>query len=67
MAPCFVWLEVLFAFGYRRELQARVGRAVEVEIEKFRLEKARKGGKEVNGQVYGTVEEVAEKVGVDGK
>ncbi|KAI8629275.1 DUF962 domain-containing protein [Xylariaceae sp. FL1651] len=40
LAPLFVWLELLFKFGYRRELQARVEKAVKVEIAKFRNQKA---------------------------
>ncbi|OTA82345.1 hypothetical protein M434DRAFT_401026 [Hypoxylon sp. CO27-5] len=40
LAPLFVWLEFLFKFGYRRELQSRVGKAVEAEVAKFRERKA---------------------------
>ncbi|KAL4729879.1 hypothetical protein ACLX1H_001908 [Fusarium chlamydosporum] len=36
LAPMFVWLEILFKFGYRPELRARVNKKVQVEIEKFR-------------------------------
>lgn len=36
LAPMFVWLEILFMFGYRPELQARVNKKVQIEIEKFR-------------------------------
>jgi uncharacterized membrane protein YGL010W len=39
LAPLFVWLEILFKFGYRRELQDRVEKAVQVEIAKFKSEK----------------------------
>ncbi|KAJ3579189.1 hypothetical protein NPX13_g1373 [Xylaria arbuscula] len=39
LAPLFVWLELLFKFGYRKELQARVEKAVKVEIAKFRSRK----------------------------
>lgn len=46
LAPLFVWLEMLFKFGYRRELQQRVDKAVQVEIAKFRAKKeAAKNGK----------------------
>ncbi|KAI1137042.1 DUF962-domain-containing protein [Hypoxylon sp. FL0543] len=48
LAPLFVWLELLFKFGYRRELQKRVGKAVEAEIAKFKERKsaaAAKNGK----------------------
>ncbi|KAI0172335.1 DUF962-domain-containing protein [Hypoxylon sp. FL1284] len=43
LAPLFVWLEFLFKFGYRRELQDRVGKAVQVEIAKFRERKSKSG------------------------
>lgn len=45
LAPLFVWLELLFTFGYRRELRQRVEKAVQVEIAKFRSKKAAKNGK----------------------
>ncbi|RYP38132.1 hypothetical protein DL767_002649 [Monosporascus sp. MG133] len=45
LAPLFVWLELLFKFGYRRELQHRVQKAVQAEIAKFRSERAAKNGK----------------------
>ncbi|KAI9740592.1 MAG: hypothetical protein M1834_005173 [Cirrosporium novae-zelandiae] len=35
LAPFFVWMHVLFALGYRPELQARLDKAVEKEIKKF--------------------------------
>lgn len=40
LAPFFVFMEVLFKFGYRPELQKRVNDAVEKEIKKVRAEKA---------------------------
>lgn len=43
LAPMFVWLEVLFALGYRPELNARVQKQVDVEIQKFKAEQ--KNGK----------------------
>ena len=43
LAPFFVWLEVLFAFGYRPELKARLDKAVESEIAKHRAQKKAKG------------------------
>ncbi|KAH7326545.1 hypothetical protein B0I35DRAFT_405764 [Stachybotrys elegans] len=42
LAPMFVWLEFLFLLGYRRELQARVNKAVQVELAKVRSSKATK-------------------------
>eukprot|EP00008_Paramoeba_atlantica_P007041 CAMPEP_0201490108 /NCGR_PEP_ID=MMETSP0151_2-20130828/25082_1 /ASSEMBLY_ACC=CAM_ASM_000257 /TAXON_ID=200890 /ORGANISM="Paramoeba atlantica, Strain 621/1 / CCAP 1560/9" /LENGTH=159 /DNA_ID=CAMNT_0047875931 /DNA_START=161 /DNA_END=640 /DNA_ORIENTATION=+ len=34
-APFFVWLEVLFKFGYRKELQARFAKDVDARIKKM--------------------------------
>lgn len=48
LAPFFVWLEILFAFGYRPELKARLNTAVQKEITKF---KAEKNAKTANGSV----------------
>lgn len=45
LAPLFVWLETLFALGYRPELQARVEKMVLQDIAKFRQEKAGKQAK----------------------
>lgn len=45
LAPLFVWLELLFFFGYRKELQDRVEKQVKVNIAKFRAEKSAKNGK----------------------
>jgi uncharacterized membrane protein YGL010W len=42
LAPFFVFMEVLFKFGYRPELQKRVNEAVEKEIKKVKAEKAAK-------------------------
>ncbi|KAJ5261793.1 hypothetical protein N7497_004257 [Penicillium chrysogenum] len=36
LAPLFVWMEILFFFGYRRELKERFEKGVEQEILKFR-------------------------------
>lgn len=40
LAPFFVWLEVLFAFGYRPELKSRLDKAVEKEVSKFKANKS---------------------------
>lgn len=40
LAPLFVWLETLFAAGYRPELQARVDKMVQEDIAKFKASKA---------------------------
>ncbi|KAJ6186459.1 hypothetical protein N7519_007760 [Penicillium mononematosum] len=36
LAPLFVWMEILFFFGYRPELKVRFEKGVELEILKFR-------------------------------
>lgn len=36
LAPLFVWMEVLFFFGYRPQLKERFEKGVELEILKFR-------------------------------
>jgi len=45
LAPLFVWLELLFFFGYRKELKDRVDKQVEKNIAKFKAERAGKNGK----------------------
>jgi uncharacterized membrane protein YGL010W len=47
LAPFFVWLEVLFMFGYRPELKARLDSAIEKDLSKFRQDAATK---KANGQ-----------------
>ncbi|GAB1194443.1 hypothetical protein APSETT444_003688 [Aspergillus pseudonomiae] len=44
LAPLFVWMEILFFFGYRPELKARYDQSVQKEIAGFK-EKKNKGGK----------------------
>lgn len=39
LAPFFVWLEILFFFGYRPELKARLDTAVQKEIATFKASK----------------------------
>jgi len=43
LAPFFVWIEVLFMFGYRPELKSRLDNAVQQEITKFRAGREKKG------------------------
>jgi len=43
LAPFFVFMELLFMFGYRPELQKRVNDAVEKEIKKIKAEKPANG------------------------
>jgi uncharacterized membrane protein YGL010W len=42
LAPFFVWLEILFMFGYRPELKARLEKAVEGDLSKLAAEKEAK-------------------------
>ena len=54
LAPFFVWLEILFFFGYRPELKGRLDKLVEEEIAKFRSSKGKKLEKELsNGTADG--------------
>ena len=53
LAPLFVWLEVLFAFGYRPELKSRLDESVEKEIEKFHASKSSEQKTGSNGDVNG--------------
>jgi len=41
LAPFFVWMEVLFFFGYRPELKGRLDKAVEGEVAKYRASKGK--------------------------
>jgi len=52
LAPLFVWLEILFAVGYRPELKNRVDKMVLQDIAKYREEK----GQITNGIANGTAE-----------
>lgn len=42
LAPFFVWLEVLFHFGYRPELKTRLDRSIEKEVARFKADKENK-------------------------
>ncbi|MCJ1397357.1 hypothetical protein MMC11_000550 [Xylographa trunciseda] len=44
LAPFFVWMEVLFYFGYRPELKSRLDMATELEVEKLRKSKLQANG-----------------------
>ena len=44
LAPFFVWMEILFACGYRPELHARVEKAVQKEVEKYQKSKLNGNG-----------------------
>ncbi len=50
LAPLFVWIEILFFFGYRPELKARLDKAINQEIAKFRESK---GGSKKRPPVQG--------------
>ncbi|KAI1618392.1 hypothetical protein EDD36DRAFT_30674 [Exophiala viscosa] len=49
LAPLFVWLEMLFALGYRPELKSRVDKMVKEDIANYRESKAQKANGKVNG------------------
>lgn len=51
LAPLFVWLEILFACGYRPKLRARVGEAVEKEVEKYHATRRKKRPQAIDGKV----------------
>ncbi|KAI9759149.1 MAG: hypothetical protein M4579_002522 [Chaenotheca gracillima] len=53
LAPFFVWMEILFFFGYRAELKTRLDKAIEVEIDKYKRSKE-PNGKPLNGKVNGS-------------
>lgn len=53
LAPFFVWMEILFAFGYRPELKARVDEQVAKEIEKVKAEKEKNAEVKANGHANG--------------
>lgn len=53
LAPFFVWMEILFACGYRPELHARVESAVQKEVDKYRQSKLKSSGATTNGKVNG--------------
>jgi uncharacterized membrane protein YGL010W len=51
LAPFFVFMEALFSFGYRPELQKRVNEAVEKEIKRVKAEKeGKENGASKNGK-----------------
>ncbi|SLM40671.1 Protein of unknown function DUF962 [Lasallia pustulata] len=62
LAPFFVWMEILFFFGYRPELKGRLDKAVEVEVDKYRKSKTKtqSNGEIMDGRVNGngTVKEL---------
>jgi 2-hydroxy fatty acid dioxygenase len=49
LAPFFVWMEILFKFGYRPDLKGRLDKAVEKEILKYRNSKGKTNGS-INGK-----------------
>ena len=52
-APFFVWMEILFYFGYRPELKARLDKRVGQEVSKYRESKKQSNGMAVNGKANG--------------
>lgn len=53
LAPFFVWMETLFYLGYRPELKARLDKAVQQEIEKYRKSKMQARSDVPNGSANG--------------
>lgn len=53
LAPFFVWMEILFACGYRPELQLRVESAVQTEVKKYRQSQNKSNGAEIIGKADG--------------
>lgn len=51
LAPFFVWFEILFSFGYRPELRARVEKAVKIQVDRFQDEKQTAINAATNGKV----------------
>lgn len=51
LAPLFVWLEILFACGYRPELRARVEKAVEKEVQRYHAGRKKKEPQAADGKV----------------
>lgn len=49
LAPLFVWLEILFALGYRPELKTRMEKLVAQDIAKYRNSKAEAANGTTNG------------------
>ncbi|CAF9908407.1 MAG: Alpha subunit of the F1 sector of mitochondrial F1F0 ATP synthase [Heterodermia speciosa] len=50
LAPLFVWMEILFYFGYRPELKGRIDKAVKQEVERFRKAKQQKNADAIQGK-----------------
>lgn len=53
LAPLFVWMEILFYFGYRPELKGRIDKAVKQEVERFRKAKQQKNADAIQGKENG--------------
>ena len=51
LAPFFVWMEILFACGYRPELHARVESAVQREVEKYQKSRINGNDATVNAKI----------------
>jgi len=51
LAPFFVWMEILFYFGYRPELKSRIDKASELEVEKFKKSRLQAHSAAANGKV----------------
>jgi len=53
LAPLFVWMEILFACGYRPELHSRVESAVQTEVAKYQRSKSQENTISMNGKANG--------------
>ena len=53
LAPFFVWMEILFSFGYRPELKSRVDSAVQKEVDKYHKSKQQSNGAVINEKANG--------------
>ncbi|KAI9847215.1 MAG: hypothetical protein M1837_003079 [Sclerophora amabilis] len=56
LAPFFVWMEILFYFGYRPELKGRLDKGVSAEISKFKKSRDA-NSRVVNGNVNGSAKQ----------
>ena len=49
LAPLFVWMEILFALGYRPDLKSRADKMAQQDIAAYRELKAQKTNGKING------------------
>lgn len=56
LAPFFVWMEILFSFGYRPGLRSRVDSAVQKEVERYQKSKQQSNGTLMDGKANGSAQ-----------